>query len=175
MIYKEGKELIPFNMIKKVNYNKDNNIAVEPLEQGSFSSDSKQNTAYDLTLSVVKDAGTNDRDTLMRTINILDNLADNPTLVDIKTPYKVYTNVALKKFSYELTIDQLGLHAELGFKQIRLTDIEYSSAKFKRPNNKPYETRGKVQPNGPQPADTTFYKGTLKPALNNIKNYFNGN
>ena len=28
MIYKDGKELIPFNIFKKVIYNKENNIAV---------------------------------------------------------------------------------------------------------------------------------------------------
>ena len=124
MIYKNGKELVPFNIFKKMTYNKENNIAAEPLEMGSFSNDSKQNTGYDITLLAVKDAGSNDRDALMQTIKTLENLNDSPTLVDLKTPYKIYINVSLKKFNYELTIDQLGLHAELGFKQIRLTDVE---------------------------------------------------
>ena len=154
MIYKDGKLLIDFSTITKFTFNRENNIAVEPLENGAFSSDSKQNKAYDINILAIKDSGTNNRDELMRTIDVLDNLSLNPILVDIKSPYKIYVNVALQKFTYDLSSDQLGLHADLSFKQIRLTDVEYSSVKFKQKQNQPNSTRGKVQPNGPQPIES---------------------
>ena len=177
MIFRNGKELIGFNIFRKVDYTLENTIAVEPLEQGAFSNDSKQNKGYDVVLTAVKDAGSNDRDALMQTINLLDNLTNSPILVDLKTPYKIYLNVALQKWHYDITIDTLGIHADLYFKQIRLTDVEYSSVKFKRKQNAPNQSRGKVQPNGPQPANTSAITGLVngsKDVISNIKNYFGG-
>lgn len=169
MIYDQetGDLLVEFDTYIQNNYHNSNGVAYEPLEQGSFSSDSKQNTPFVVSLTAIKNITPDDstKDTLDQIRDTLEQLATDSRLVMVVLQpmlnqslfnrdsqyYQcgvVYQSMALVSIDYENNPDQLDFRPVLVFQQIRLTDTDYTdSQNNENPENNTTINNGQVQPN----------------------------
>jgi len=160
-----GDIILGFDSYIENNYHNSNGIAFEPIEDGSFSNDSKQNTPFIVALTVVfvikdpKDKTNVNKTTIDNITNILENLTTGVTLYHLYlAPFgkptqnywqygKYYQNVCLTSFDYQNTSEQLELVANLIFQQVRLTNTEYSNVQnTANPENSYLQNNGQVQP-----------------------------
>lgn len=169
-----GDLLIDFDTYIENSYHNSNTVAFEPLEEGTFSSDSKQNTPFQLSLTIVKSISTGNPNIVLQTVNqvkqTLEDLAASDTLVsltlqpmvnqskDSRSQYiqygKSYQNLTLYSIDYQNTPDQLEFRPTLLFQEIRMTNTEYSqSQNTANPENSSTVNQGQVQP---QPTNTTI-------------------
>lgn len=164
-----GQQLVRFNTYIENSYHNSNTVAFEPLESGSFSSDSKQNTPFQLSLTIVKNVDINDN-SLIKTVNQvkqdLEDLAASTTLVtitlqpmvqqslSIDSQYvqygKTYQNLTLYSIDYQNTPDQLEFRPTLLFQEVRMTNTEYTATQnTANPENSSTVNQGQVQPQTP--------------------------
>ncbi len=138
-------------------FSNDNNVAFEVLENGSFSSDSKQNTPAIVSIiggKAIEPSNSNNRQDVDSFKQILQALAASDHLVDIylNTKYQQYNNVyksyTLKTFNFEQTPEQLELQAQMTFQEIRITSVEFTTITqdVAKPVDKPIQNKGQVQP-----------------------------
>lgn len=172
----QGNKLIQFDTYIKSTYNNRNGIAFEPLENGSFSNDSKQNTPYLMTIIGIKSISAIGlfTQTVNQVKSDLQALNDAPTLLTITlqpmlnlsnsfntqwTEYgEKYTNISMFDLNWENNPEQLELRAIMTFQQIRLTDTEYSQQQnVANPQDTPKVNAGQVQPS----TDTSILRNTI--------------
>ncbi len=178
-----GKLLIQFDSYIDNTYHNSNTVAFEPLENGSFSSDSKQDTPYQISITAIKTI-TKNPDLIQGTVNqikqALEDLTQSATLVKVvlqplvkqsqskNSLYselgKVYESIVLYSLDYQNTPDQLEFRPVMLFQQIRLTNTEYTASQNTvNPENTSTVNQGQKQP--------TTTNTTL---LEDIKNYLFG-
>lgn len=172
-IYKQsdGSLIVEFDTYIENTYHNANNVAYEPLENGSFSSDSKQDTPFIVSMTGAKsiDPDLNNpitpaKQSVDECKTRLENLAASAELVivilqpminrtksDPTSAYnqygKIYQSLCLLSIDYQNTPEQLEFRPNLIFQQIRLTDTEYSSVQnTANPDNGPVQNKGQVQP-----------------------------
>jgi hypothetical protein len=154
-------EWIYFDNYISNKFNSDNNVAYEVLEQGAFSSDSKQNNPVVLniigTKSIPLKSSQNQQD-VVSFKQIIADLASSDHLVDIylNAKYQQYSNsyqsYTLKSFDFEQNPEQLHLVANLNFQQVRMTTVDFTSVtpQVAKPANSPVQQSGQVQPQAAQ-------------------------
>lgn len=138
-----GKLLIAFDTYIENTYNNQNGIAFEPLENGSFSSDSKQITPEIISITGIKsipvDTTKSTVDKFRQTLISL-NKADTLLIIilQIQTKNKTsqnsqwwqytqtYNNFCMFNLEWQNNPEQLELRALMTFQQIRLTNTEYT-------------------------------------------------
>lgn len=167
-----GNLLVEFDTYIENTYHNSNGVAFEPLEDGSFSSDSKQNTPFVISITpiiTVKDPSSNPAKPRVDQIKqILEDLVSSTTLVTVLLqPFvnnesdtsqyfqygKYYTDLSLYSIDYQNTPDQLELRPVLLFQQIRLTDTEYTDTQnTANPDNSATANQGQVQPQTADPS-----------------------
>lgn len=165
--------IIEFDTYTDNTYSNQNNVAYEPLENGSFSSDSKQNSPEFITITARKSiskAGSV-KQTVTDIMTTLKELNKGAKLVNIiLTPMRriidegedsfywqygeTYSNFTLYNFSFNKNIQEIGLVANLQFQEIRLTDTEYAAGQnVASPQDTPVSQQGQIQPT---PADSSI-------------------
>lgn len=124
---------IQVNTLLDIAYKEQVNVAYEPLEKSSFSTDSVQGTPYTLFLTgitapLMQSATFTSADAsqlLENTVTQLKTYARNTTLLTIlkkKPLFDQYQDLHLVSFTYDLTPDKTILTAYMGFQETRLTD-----------------------------------------------------
>lgn len=160
-----GTLIASFNTYTDNSYHNSNTVAYEPLEEGSFSSDSKQNSPALVSItavaSIIGDSSQGDTVDTIRTN--LNNLCRDARLVRIVLQpmakkslqpgsqyYQygtVYKSATLISIDYENNPEQLDFKPTMTFQQIRLTNTEYTNSKTtKNPENDSTANSGQVQP-----------------------------
>lgn len=157
-----GELLVEFDTYIYNSYSNQNGIAFEPLENGSFSSDSKQNTPELINIVGIKSISDNSV-TVPKVKQALSDLNTSPRLVFVILQpmlknsstensqwYQyatIYKNLSLFDFSYENNPEQLELRAVMKFQTIRLTSTEYTQQQnVANPQDAPVANAGQVQP-----------------------------
>lgn len=190
MIYNQetGDLIVEFDTYIENNYHNSNTVAFEPLENGSFSSDSKQNTPFVISITGIKNISTDRNvisgnsviDTVDQVKQIIEDLAKSSTLVKIilqpmikqsKTNNSqyfqygdIYENLTLYSVDYQNTPDQLEFRPTMIFQEIRLTNTEYTQTQnTANPENSSTVNQGQKQP---VKEDNSILKST--------DNFFNG-
>ncbi len=172
MIYDQdtGVLLVSFNTYINNNYHNSNTVAFEPLERGSFSSDSKQNTPFSVSITGIINIK---QDTTLKSVDTirkeLEDLCKSPKLLLLKlqpmirnistegSQYAqyglVYSNMSLVSLDYDNNPDQLEFRPTMTFQEIRLTDSEFAlTQNTANPENGSLQNKGQVQPK----EDTSF-------------------
>lgn len=152
----ETGDWLYFDTYIQNDYTNENRVAYEVLEQGSFSSDSKQNTPKTINIIGTKAIATATGDQVNDLISFkqqLEQLGDSAHLVDIylNALYGEYSNsyqnYTFTVESFEQNPEQLHLVAHMTFMQIRMTTIDYSKVTAPaRPSDTTVQNNGQVQP-----------------------------
>lgn len=177
-----GNLILKFDSYVDNSYHNSNGIAYEPVEDGSFTSDSKQDTPFIISVTaifVIKDRkDPRNSNNVLSVFDIQNKIADltkSATVVSVLLqPFvkndssnneywqygKFYQNICLASFDYQNTPDQLELRANLTFQQIRLTNTQYTNVQnTANPTDSSTVNQGQVQPE----SDTsTIYSVTGK-------------
>lgn len=168
-----GDLLVQFDSYIENNFHNSNTVAFEPLENGTFSSDSKQNTPFIVSITMIKTINTNPNivvESVDQVRQNLDDLLQGSTLVMItlqpminqsrstNSQYsqygRIYNNLSLINIDYQNTPEQLEFRPVLIFQEIRLTNTEYAqSQNTANPENSSTVNQGQVQP---VPQDNTL-------------------
>lgn len=158
--------LVEFDSYIESSFHLANSVAYEPLENGSFSNDSKQNAPFILSVTGIKVINTNPNK-LVKTVDqvkqALQELSTSSTLVYLllqpqlekskssNSQYyqygSTYENMSLVSIDYQNSIDQIEFRPTMIFQQIRLTDTEYTqSQNTANPENSSTQNQGQKQP-----------------------------
>lgn len=128
----DNETVFKFTALSDFKFNNVSNIPYEPLEASDFSSDSIQSTPFIISIQAVyTPVITSKKDNLESLRNKTNKLIisleeysrNNTTLLTIMNEYpvlKIYKNLLLKQFDYELR-DGVGLFANLVFQEIRIS------------------------------------------------------
>ena len=128
MIYKkDGTKVVEFDTYMEVSYDGENEIPSEPLENGRFSTDSKNIKPYTFKLLAIKSAGSNTPSEISNTITTLENLRNGTDILTVVSLYKTYSDINLVGLSHKQDSETQSLEAELSFKQLRINSTEYAS------------------------------------------------
>jgi hypothetical protein len=169
MIYdtQTGELIVAFNTYTHNAQKNQNNVAYEVLENGTFSSDSKQNTPTYVTITALKSIPAKNANPFVSPTDVketLDKLASGETLVNlILQPQQrlidqggesfwfmcgnIYRNYSLYDLSFEQRPDKLHYEFNMIFQEIRMTGIEFGTAQIvANPNNTAPVEAGQVQP-----------------------------
>lgn len=162
--------LISFDTYIENTYSQKNAVAYEPLENGSFSSDSKQNSPFLVSITgiiIIHNAAnvliTGNFKTVDQIEQQLLNLSNGTQLVSVilqpmveqnkqkKSNWfqygKFYENMSLVAVEYANSPEQLEFRATMTFQQIRLTNSQYTSTQYTAdPQLTPSTNQGQVQP-----------------------------
>lgn len=166
MIYdtQTSELIVDFNTYIHNGHKNQNNVAYEPLENGTFSSDSKQNTPTFVSVTALKSITRNSSNSPLETKAILENLTTGARLVNIllnpmKRVYNqndngfwwmygvMYKNYTLYDYSYDQTPNKLYYEFNLIFQEVRMTGIQYGTTQIvANPDNTDVANSGQVQP-----------------------------
>lgn len=143
------------------------NVAYEPIEQGSFSVDSKQDTPSIIKITATKIPiiySTTDLDTITvrivtDTINLLERYNKSATLLSLYNKFKLYDNYTLYSFQYSLNPTKTAFFAELEFKQIRLAVTQYQKLPSNKVKNKQNASTIDTGNQQAQPPTASYLKG----------------
>lgn len=157
--------LVEFDTYIDNSYSNQNNVAFEPLENGSFSSDSKQVTPDLINIIGIKSINNPQRSnvTVGQVKLALDKLNKSDKIVWVKIEpmidnskskdsqyYQygmIYKNLTLFNLSWNNNPEQLELRANMTFQEVRLTNSEYAKQQnVANPQDKPVANAGQVQP-----------------------------
>ena len=160
-----GELLVSFDTYIENTYDNANGIAFEPLENGSFSSDSKQNTPELIGVTGIKSIG-NPKTTSVTVGQVKQSLIElnqsarivfiilQPMINNSSSKNSqwyqygiIHKNVSLFRLNWENNPEQLELRAVMTFQQIRLTNTEYTQQQaVANPQDTPPTNAGQVQP-----------------------------
>ncbi len=175
-----GELLIEFDTYIENTYNNQNGIAFEPLENGSFSSDSKQNTPEIVNITGIKSINNTQSSTItvgqvrskLIELNksdrlvfiILQPMAENSQTRDSQW-YQygvIHKNFSLFNLTWDNTPEQLELRAVMTFQEIRLTNTEYTQQQnVANPQDTPQTNAGQVQPTKDESILSKFKNGKI--------------
>jgi len=163
IFYQNGEAVAPFSTFMQQDFTNQNSVAFEPLEQGRWSSDSKQpnpNIVFVLaTQSILFTI-----DEIYNTVNICNTLCNGTDLLDIAFLYNSYINMTMTSFNYSITPEKPVLFANMTFQNIRMTQPQYGKQplnKTKNPLNASPQNRGLQQGNGTDNSVLNKYLGSL--------------
>ena len=166
MIYdsQTSKLLVDFNTYTQNGHRNQNNVASEPLENGTYSNDSKQNTPTFVSITALKSIKNNSINNVLETKEILKKLNTSPKLINILlNPMKriydetnnglwwmygtIYKNYTLFDFSFDQTPNKLNYEFKLIFQEVRMTGIQYGTTQIMaNTDNTAVINNGQVQP-----------------------------
>lgn len=137
-------KLISLTALNKLEFNQTCNVAYEPLENGQFSSDSKQVSPFNLPIVATKmpiadtPMTTDEMNTVISdTINALRTLEIGTQIVKIVSRYQVFGDLILTTFNFKRDAARdTGLWAELTFQQIRMTTTQTAVLPASKVSNK---------------------------------------
>lgn len=176
-----GAVLVEFDSYIDSSFHNANSVAFEPLENGTFSSDSKQNSPFILSITGIKVINTNPN-RLVQTVDqvkqALQDLANSSTLVYVLLQPQIeksknsnsqyyqygasYENLSLFSIDYQNSADQIEFRPTMVFQQIRLTDTEYTqSQNTVNPENSATQNQGQKQPQAANQSILSFLKGFI--------------
>jgi hypothetical protein len=155
--------IITFDSLMTISYTNQVNIAYEPLEKGSFSSDSLQGTPFNLSvvgkvapaLSLTIRSNVDMRNQINKTIQALKTYLENTTILKIinaRPLFDEFPSIKITSFNYNLTPDMTVLKCFMTFQEIRQTttqDVKLPQSQVSEPTN------SSVIDNGQQSAKVT--------------------
>ncbi len=146
----DGSLNVNFDLLTSNDYANNSNVPSEPLENGAFSSDSKQSTPFKFNMIGIVGG---DKYVINNAITALEKLSNSALLCSVDGYFKTYNNVTLTTFTYHVDNTNVLLYANLAFKYVILTTPAYTSSKYKNPLNHDQVQRGLVQ--GTNPVNST--------------------
>jgi hypothetical protein len=166
-----GELILAFDTYIENTYHNPNTVAFEPLEKGSFSSDSKQTTPEMISITAIFSIKGNSTvgatvDKIKQTLIDL-NKGTQLVIIILQPQSKksqgtdnqyyqyasFYQNMALYNIDYQNNPEQLEFRPTLYFQEIRITNTEYTNSQnTANPEDSSTSNAGQVQPK----ADTSF-------------------
>jgi hypothetical protein len=167
--------LMSFDTYIQNNFHNTNNVAYEPLENGTYSSDSKQNSPFLVSITGVKVINSNTNNPTIsvdqlnqRLVILLQStqlvtLVLQPMIVQANQSSSkfaqygnIYRNLSLVSLDYENTADQLEFRPVMTFQEIRLTNTAYTNSQnVANPDNTATLNHGQVQTTTGTPQDNS--------------------
>jgi hypothetical protein len=138
-----SQAIIEFTTLMNFDYNNQNKVAYEPLEYSSFSTDSKQDTPFEIKVTATKcpiiktpsDLGITQQ-LIQETIDKIEQYNKAPTLVCVFNKFKLYSNIIITKFHYDINPQKTILYADIAMQEIRLFDTQYQALPRRKVRNK---------------------------------------
>ena len=167
--------LMSFDTYIQNNFHNTNSVAYEPLENGTFSNDSKQNSPFLVSITGVKVINSNTNnptisvDQLNQRLIILLQSTQLVTLVlqpmiaqanqsssKFAQYGNIYRNLSLVSLDYENSADQLEFRPVMTFQEIRLTNTAYTNSQnVANPDNSATLNHGQIQTTPATPEDNS--------------------
>ena len=160
---------LPFTSLIQSQVIHSSNVAVEPLEQSNFASDSKQNLPTSLQLNAsytpyATDATTTPEELRIQVNSLITKIKeykDGTKLVTVamqNSPlYDIYPNYTITEFRYHLSPTQTAFIAELKLQEVRITTTQYGKLPANQVTNLDHSS---IQDNGQQsPTNVDPYAG----------------